>query len=52
MKQLADYLHLTGLFPRGHLTHEEMLNLETYYRHYSPPRPAIFTASLGGHTHR
>ncbi|MFD9669518.1 hypothetical protein ACFWAY_49580 [Rhodococcus sp. NPDC059968] len=52
MKQLADYLHLPGLFHRGRLTREEMINLETYYRHHPSPRAAIFTAALGGHTHR
>ncbi|WP_175393563.1 hypothetical protein [Rhodococcus globerulus] len=51
MKYLVDHLHLPGLFRRGRLTHEEMINLESYYRDHPSPRPAVFTASLGGHTH-
>jgi hypothetical protein len=51
MKYLVDHLHLTALFHRGDLTEEEAINLDSYYRLHPLPRPAVFTASLGGHTH-
>ncbi|MCQ4127641.1 hypothetical protein NOU13_24370 [Rhodococcus erythropolis] len=49
MKYLVDHLHRTGLFHRGGLTEEEAINLDSYYRLHPLPRPAVFTASLGGH---
>lgn len=51
MKYLVDHLHLTGLFHRSHLTEEETINLDSYYRLHPLPGPAVFTASLGGHAH-
>ncbi|MDI9904069.1 MULTISPECIES: hypothetical protein [Rhodococcus] len=49
MNYLVDHLHLADLFRRGRLTEEEAINLDSYYRLHPLPRPAVFTASLGGH---